>query len=105
MRYLLNSAVITAPGRYEYRIVDKNDARRFVAEGGWQSRIGYPATAEYIERLCGVRPSLSRDAVEMQPGDAALVVRLTYRLQNPAEKKDWQPEDSDFELGLLKRTA
>jgi hypothetical protein len=101
LRYLLNSAVITGPGTYTYQLVTAEEATEWLHRGDFISRIGYPATADHIENLAGVRPALSREATAMQPGDEALVVRLKYRMQNPAQKADYQPGVEDWEYGFL----
>lgn len=101
MRYLLNSAVITSPGTYHYHLVTADDAARWIQAGGWVSKIGYPATADHIRDLSGIRPELSREVVAMQPGDEALVVRLKYRIADPALKKTHQPGPEDWEYGVL----
>jgi len=103
MRYLLNSAVITSEGVYEYRLVSPTEAREWLRAGGWESRIGYPQTAEWIERLSGVRPPLSREASPMQPQDEALVVRLRYRVQDPSQKGTVPIGEEDWEYGILRR--
>lgn len=102
MRYLLNSAVITAPGRYEYRLVSSEEAAAWLRQGNFISRIGYPATADHIKALSGIRPEISREATAMQSGDEALVVRLKYRVQNPGEKATYQPGPEDWEYGILR---
>ena len=102
MRYLLNSAVITQPGRYTYSLVSANEAAKWIREGGWVSRIGYPATAEHIQALSGILPNVSREATVMKPGDEALVVRLKYRMQDPGQKAVFQPGPEDWEYGILK---
>lgn len=101
MRYLLNSAVITSPGLYEYRLLTPDQAAEWIRAGGWASRIGYPATADHIEAISGVRPDISRDATAMQPGDEALVVRLKYRVADPARKGTFEPGPDDWEYGIL----
>jgi len=79
-------------------------ARRWLAAGGWVSRIGYPATARYIRRLWGFEVPLSRAPSPMGPGDEALVVRLKYRLVDARMRRGefrWSAED--WEVGLLTR--
>jgi len=102
-RYLLNSAVITAPGVYEYRLVTPQEAAEWIRAGGWESRIGYPQTADHIERLSGVRPPLSREASPMDVGDEALVVRLKYRVADPTQKGAVSVGPDVWEYGILKR--
>lgn len=101
MRYVMNSAVISTPGTYHYRLVSVEEAKKFLDNGPYTSFVGYPATAEYIERVLGYKISLSREPVQFQPGDKALVVRLKYRVQDPGTKGQFVPKDEDFELGIL----
>jgi len=103
MRYLLNSAVITSAGLYEYRLITAEEAAEWIRRGGWESRIGYPQTAEWIERLSGVRPPLSREASPMGAGDEALVVRLRYRVADPGQKGAVSVQEEDWEYGILRR--
>ena len=106
MRYLLNSATISTPGTYRYRLLTVEEARRWLAAGGWVSRIGYPATARYIRRLWGLEVPLSRAPSPMAAGDEALVVRLKYRLEDAGLKQaHWEPAAEDWEIGLLVRLA
>ena len=50
-----------------------------------------------------VTVALNRAKCSMAPGDEALVVKLTYRVQDPATKGQPQPED--WEYGILQRIA
>ena len=103
VRYLLNSAVITGPGTYSYHLISKSWAIRWIQEGGWASRIGYPATADHIHNISGTRPGVSREQTVMEPGDEALVVRLKYRVQDPAKKARYEPGPEDWEYGILRK--
>jgi hypothetical protein len=76
MRYILNSAVITAPGTYEYRVIDRNLARAWAGQGPFVSTIGYPETAAFAGEILDVPVPANRIMVSMVPGDEALVVRL-----------------------------
>jgi len=102
-RYLLNSAVITAPGVYKYTLVPPEEAAEWIRQGGWESRIGYSQTADWIEQLAGIRPPLSREASPMQLGDEALVVRLKYRVTDPSQKGAVAVGPDDWEYGILRR--
>jgi hypothetical protein len=100
--WLLNSAVIAAPGTYTYRLLTGREAADWLrAHPDAVSRVGYPATAEHIAALCGQRPALSREPSVMAPGDEALVVRLPYRVQDPGTKATHEPQA--WEYGLLRR--
>lgn len=101
MRYLLNSAVLTTPGEYEYHLITEEEAITWLKQGNFISRVGYPANADHILRISGIKPELSREITNMQSGDEALVVRLKYRIQNPKEKATFQPGSEDWEYGIL----
>lgn len=100
-RYLLNSAVIGAGayGTYVFAPASEDDLREFVRSQPTPiSRIGYEETARLIEEITGHLPAPSREAVMLEPGDEAMVVRLKYRVQDPrtkglptrANRGDWE---------------
>lgn len=111
MRYLLNSAVITAPGDYRYEIATPEVARAWFNAGPVQSTIGYEQTAEALSQVLGSPVEVNRATIQMEPGDTALVFRLVFppgtpRI-DPADKGRLQEAvlAGQFELGLLVRLA
>lgn len=105
-RYILNSAVITTPGTYQYITGDAEKARRWLAEGEYTSTIGYQETCDALAAFTGVSVACNRQQIKMQDGDEALVFRLTVRLGDPALKG--KINDPDFikkncEIGILRK--
>ena len=110
MRYILNSAVITAPGDWHYDLISPDAARQW-AQGGFVSTVGYEQTAEALSQLLGVPVPVDRKSITMQVGDEALVFRLVF----PPGTGRIDPKDKGsltaaviaghYELGLLVRTA
>src|SRR5690554_2570708 len=105
MRLLCNSAVIAQnnDGTYTYTTISREQAIAWLKAYPFQSRVGYPATAHFVQRIAGVRVSLNRDPSWLDLGDEALVVRPVYRLQDPKQKRDWTPADEDYTFGILRR--
>jgi len=105
MKYILNSAVITAPGTYEYFLISADEAKQLLTEGDWESTIGYPETATALSQITGVSIPVNRKQVQMQPGDEALVFRLTRRLSDPELKGKLGISNilSNSEIGILHR--
>ena len=103
-KYILNSAVITRPGFYEYRIITLDHARAWLQAGLWESTIGYQETATALTALTGIDIPCNRKLVLMDAGDEALIFRLTCRMQDPALKGKLTPAFvlQNCELGLLK---
>lgn len=111
-RYLLNSAVITAPGLYVYRIITPEEARRwFALEPEPVSTIGYEQTAVALSELLKANIPVRRQTIVMQENDEALVFRLTF----PPGSLRIDPQDKgaleahvlakNYELGLLTRLS
>jgi hypothetical protein len=109
MRYVLNSAVITAPGRYEYRLLTADQAREWAKAGAFNSTIGYEQTAEALGQILGCPVAVNRTTIQMTPGDEAIVFRLAL----PPGTPRIDPSDKGrlsqavlagyYELGLLVR--
>lgn len=102
-RYLMNSAVLTREGTYEYHYVSADTAREWLARP-YVSRLRFNATAEAMNVLLGVCPPINRTAVEMRVGDEALIIRLTFDA-HMNDKRTLTPEfiAQNIELGVLTR--
>ena len=107
---LTNSAVMPTYG-LTYRPIQITadefaaEVRRAVEMGVIESAVGYEATAEVVEKLTGWRPPLSRGKTTVESGTVMLVVKLRYRLPDPAAKRDPQAQEEldlkDFEFLLV----
>jgi len=111
-KYLLNSAVITAPGVYEYRLITPRQAREWYGNGaGVVSTIGYEETASALSYLLGSPVAVNRVTIKMYRGDEALVFRLVLPPGSPRiDPKDkgqimQHVNAGNWELGLLKKTG
>lgn len=112
-RYYLNSAVITAPGRYDYRLVTVEEAAAWTADGPEPvSTIGYATTAELLATLVGRPVAVNRTPCTMQISDEALVLRFALEYRLPADMKTGAEgraeaerlfREGKFELGILVR--
>lgn len=108
MKYILNSAVITAPGSYRYRLVGRDEAREW-ASGGFVSTVGYEQTAVALTELLGVDVTVDRRTITMQTGDEALVFRLAFPPGTPRIDPSDKGRLSEallaghYELGVLQR--
>ena len=106
-RYILNSAVITAPGIYNYHHITAADALLWLHEGGWESTTGYEETAEALQRISGIEIPCNRKQIVMNVDDEALVFRLTKRLITPDDKGKIGVDEvlANCEIGILRYVA
>jgi len=105
--YILNSAVITTPGNYQYRLISVEEMKKWLSENQWISTIGYQQTCDAIQALTNIPIPLNRVQIKMDNGDTALIFRLTCRLDNPELKGKLSQEFvmKNFEAGILTKTA
>lgn len=78
MKYVVNSAVITAFGVWLYKPLSVEQATEWLQAGGWLSTVRYNETAQVIQELTGVEVPLNDQVIAMDPGDEALVFRLRF---------------------------
>lgn len=105
MRYILNSAVLTAPGTYVYKHITTAEARTWLHEGSFESTVGYPETCEALQRISGIEIPCNRKQITMDMDDEALVFRLTKRLITPESKGKIGVQEilENCEVGILNR--
>ncbi len=110
-RYILNSAVITAPGVYEYCLISPAEAREWLRQGGWVSTVGYAETAEALSTLSGMEIPVNRIIIKMEVGDEALVFRVVLPPGTPRitpETKGMLTREfleQHSEIGILRRLS
>lgn len=110
-RYLFNSAVVTEPGIYQYELIDRIEAIKWMKRAPYLSTIRYPDTREALEIVTEMDVPLNDLVVSMRPGDEALVFRLkfpsgTKRVQGSLKgqfNSAWIIRHS--EIGILKRIS
>jgi hypothetical protein len=78
VRYVLNSAVLTAFGSFTYEQISHAAAADWLRAGEFVSTVGYPETADAMTDLFGVSIPVNRASIQMAPGDEALVFRLVF---------------------------
>lgn len=81
MIYLLNSPILTAYGFWRFNgPLNHHSARARLRGQRLTSAIGHEASAVLLGKILGWPVAVNRINVQLQPGDSALVLRLTQRL-------------------------
>lgn len=105
MIYLLNTPILTAYGQFAFSgPIPPAEACRLIAPG-FCSAIGHQESATFLSALLELPIPVNRIAITMQPGDAALVLRLRARLPEGAVLSAAEMARVPFELGWLERLA
>ena len=102
MLYIMNSPILTAPGKYVYERIDIERARQLLKEP-FESAIGHEATAQFMSRLLGVEIPVNRVSIAKRPGDVAVIFRVKQRLEEGEVLTEEELRNTPYEIGLLKR--
>lgn len=106
MVYLLNSPVLTAYG--DWRLtgpLSLEEAQQRLRGREVVSAVGHAASAALLTRLLQRPVEVRRVAVQLQPGDDALVLRLVDRLPEGMILDEQQIMRMKYELAWLHFTA
>ena len=98
---LLNSAMMPDEGLYILRRVSRELFGELIADahrrGELRSYIGYPETAQHIERISGVPIPVNRASTQLPDQALIAVCKLKYRVSDPGAKGKLQPGEDDYE--------
>lgn len=107
MLYILNSAVLTSFGCFDYQPMNPEEVSYLLRKEKFFSTIGYEETALALSELTGISIPVNRKTIKMETGDRAVVFRLVF----PSGSQRIDPKDKgslgkhllagNFELGLL----
>jgi len=88
-RYLFNAAMMPSEGIYTLKKISKDEFLSTLREWGddYESFVGYPNVANVIADE-GIYVPLNRAKAELTEQSEILIIKLTYRIQNPEEKKE-----------------
>ena len=97
---LLNSAMMPTPGTYRLRELSRDEwvqAIQIAAqEESIQSYIGYPDTAKHVQEITGLPIEVNRAETTLGKSATLFIVKLKYRVTDPAQKGQFAPSESDY---------
>ena len=103
--YVLNTPILTSYNNYSFSgPIGVNEARALLEEG-FVSAVGHEATAAFMTSVLGVEVPTHRVAINMSPGDKALVMRLKGRLPEGKILNETELAAIPYELGVLACTG
>lgn len=102
---ILNTAILTAAGSYNYQPIPLAEAADIVREAEIDSAVGHQSTAEILTTLLGREVPVNRQQFSQQPGQRALVFKLRGRAPEGVILSAAEIEAIGFDFFLLTRLA
>jgi len=97
---LLNSAMMPSQGTYHLRELTRDEwvetIQTAAQEESIQSYIGYPDTAKHVQEITGLPIEVNRAEVTLGKAATLFIVKLKYRVTDPAQKGQFAPSDADY---------
>lgn len=101
---LLNAAILTAYGKFEFEPLSIDEARKIIREAETvESAIGHAATAEIMTNLLDYKVETNRAEFFQSVEDVALIFRLKKRIGEGKVLNAEEIESIGYEFGLLKK--
>jgi len=105
---LLNSAMMPAPGVYHLIEMTQDEWVRTIQRASYQqsikSYIGYPDTAKHVEEITGLPVEVNRAETTLGDSATLFIVKLRYRVNDPAQKGQFTPDSADYAYFIAKYT-
>lgn len=101
---LMNSAVMPQEGIYLARKVNEAVVRMYFQkhkDEGWESYVGYPQNIPYMSSVLGEEIPVNRSETKLEHNDVMIVCKLKYRIADPKEKINTEPQPEDFEWYII----
>lgn len=99
--FVLNTPVLTNYGVFKFEKIEKEIAKKLLANNSFISAVGHKGTADILTQLLGIEIPNNRVAITMQPGDKAVVFRLLTRLEEGKILSLDDLKNLPFEFALL----
>jgi len=100
---ILNTAIITTPGRYEMHTISVDSAQALVFQTNWVSAIGHEATAQILSEILQITIPVNRIAYVQQPRERAVVFKLRGRVEEGRILSREEIEAIGYDLYVLTR--
>lgn len=100
---ILNTSILTAPGKYDLKDISLEDAKDLVTDNDLDSAVGHVSTAEIMTTLLGVDIPVNRQMFVQEAGQKALVFKLNGRPEEGKILSAKEIEQIGYKFQLLEK--
>ena len=106
MIYILNTSILPNFGKYSYKEISIDEAKKMLHGSKFTSAVGHKSTADILTKILKTKVPVNRVQITLNQGDRAIVFKLQKRLPEGVVINSLEElEQIGFSFGLLTRTA
>ena len=100
---ILNCAILTSLGGFDYRKSSVEEAKKLLQENGFESAVGHKATAEILSQILDTEIPQNRIQAKQEAGQIAIVFSMNKRIEEGRILNREEIEEIGYLINILEK--